>query len=137
LKRIEKMDYQPRFASEFEKAWLLLADLYIQGGKFDLAQRLCEKALHVNRSCAKAWEYLGQIMEKEQSFIDASNHYENAWKYENETSPSVGYKLAFNYMKAKRYVEAIDVCHKVLQSSPNYPKIRKDILEKSRAALRP
>lgn len=24
-----------------------------------------------------------------------------------------GYKLAFNYLKAKRYVDAIDVCHKV------------------------
>lgn len=24
-----------------------------------------------------------------------------------------GYKLAFNYLKAKRFVDAIDVCHKV------------------------
>lgn len=24
-----------------------------------------------------------------------------------------GYKLAFNYLKAKRHVDAIDVCHKV------------------------
>jgi len=24
-----------------------------------------------------------------------------------------GYKLAFNYLKGKRYVDAIDVCHKV------------------------
>lgn len=26
-----------------------------------------------------------------------------------------GYKLAFNYLKAKRHVDAIDVCHKVRQ----------------------
>jgi len=25
----------------------------------------------------------------------------------------VGYKLAFNYLKVKRYVDAIDVCHQV------------------------
>lgn len=25
----------------------------------------------------------------------------------------IGYKLAFNYLKGKRYVDAIDVCHKV------------------------
>jgi len=55
----------------------------------------------------------------------------------NESSASVGFKLAFNYLKAKRYVEAIDVCHKVLQKYPTYPKIRKDILDKARAALRP
>ena len=26
----------------------------------------------------------------------------------------LGYRLAFNYLKAKRLVDAIDVCHKVL-----------------------
>ena len=28
-----------------------------------------------------------------------------------------GYRLAFNYLKAKRLVDAIDVCHKVLLCS--------------------
>ena len=68
---------------------------------------------------------------------DAAAHYENAWKYENEASAAVGYKLSFNYLKAKKYVDAIDVCHKVLTQFPDYPKIRKDVLEKSRQALRP
>ncbi len=49
----------------------------------------------------------------------------------------VGYKLAFNYLKAKRLVEAIDVCHKVLKLFPDYPRIRKDVLEKARQAIRP
>jgi tetratricopeptide repeat protein 21B len=39
-------------------------------------------------------------------------------------------------MKAKRFVDAIDVCHLVLGKNPEYPKIRKDILEKSRDSLR-
>lgn len=74
-----------------------------------------------------------------------------------------GYKLAFNYLKAKRHVDAIDVCHRVrhlwmftvgefrsvfitvnhlcfhpqvLAAHPNYPRMRKDILDKARAALR-
>ena len=50
--------------------------------------------------------------------------------------PYIGYKLAFNYLKAKRHVDAIDVCHKVLQDNPTYPKIRKDILDKARQSLR-
>jgi tetratricopeptide repeat protein 21B len=33
-------------------------------------------------------------------------------------------------------VEAIDICHQVLEKFPNYPKIRKDILDKSRQKLR-
>lgn len=49
----------------------------------------------------------------------------------------VGYKLAFNYLKAKRFVEAVDVCHKVIKAFPDYPKIRKEILEKARMGLKP
>lgn len=49
----------------------------------------------------------------------------------------MGYRLAFNYLKAKRFVEAIDVCKKVLQDHPTYPKIQKEILEKARMSIRP
>ena len=35
------------------------------------------------------------------------------------------------------YVEAIDVCHKVLAQFPDYPKIRREILDRARASLRP
>ena len=52
------------------------------------------------------------------------------------THTHTGYKLAFNYLKAKRYVDAIDVCHKVLESHPGYPKIRKEILDKARLSIR-
>ena len=31
-----------------------------------------------------------------------------------------GYKLAFNYLKAKRHVDAIDVCHKVNINNSSY-----------------
>src|SRR5689334_8184755 len=72
----------------------------------------------------QAWEYLGSIMEREQSYKDAADHYEKAWRYENQSSAAVGYKLGFNYLKAKRFVEAIDVCHKVIKAFPEYPKIR-------------
>ena len=39
-------------------------------------------------------------------------------------------------MKARRFVDAIDVCHSVLAKHPEYPRIRKDILDKSRASIR-
>ncbi|XP_040296219.1 tetratricopeptide repeat protein 21B [Bufo bufo] len=136
LKRISKMNWNPTDAEEFEKSLLLLADIYIQSGKHDMAGELLKRCLRHNRSCCKAYEYTGYIMEKEQAYKDAASNYELAWKYGNQTNPTVGYKLAFNYLKAKRYVDAIDVCHKVLEVHPTYPKIRKDILDKSRAALR-
>ena len=115
----------------------MLADINIGKGKFDLAMDLCRKCLTYNKSSGKAWEALGVVYEKEASYADAAECYEKAWLFENEASATVGFRLAFNYLKAKRYVEAIDVCHKVLRQFPDYPKIRKDILEKCQASLRP
>ncbi|XP_023385479.1 tetratricopeptide repeat protein 21B isoform X3 [Pteropus alecto] len=137
LKRIAKMNWNPIDAEDFERSWLLLADIYIQSAKYDMAEELLKRCLRHNRSCCKAYEYMGYIMEKEQAYTDAALNYEMAWKHGNQTNPSVGYKLAFNYLKAKRYVDAIDVCHQVLEAHPTYPKIRKDILDKARTSLRP
>eukprot|EP00906_Rhabdomonas_costata_P037365 RCo052578 len=137
LKRVAKAVYTQEEADDFERGWLLLADIYIAGGKFDLAQDLLKKALQVNKSCGRAWEFMGLIYEKEQSYRDAADCYENAWRLVNESDPGIGYKLAFNYLKAKRYVNAIDVCQKVLTQHPQYPRIKKDILDKARGLLRP
>eukprot|EP00741_Cyanophora_paradoxa_P023819 tig00021623_g23008.t1 len=136
LKRIAKMNYGPEDGDDFERAWLMLAQIYVDGGKMDLAQELCKRALAANKSCAKAWEMLGTILEKEQAYKDAADHYENAWKLTSEQSCGIGFKLAFNYLKAKRFVEAIDICHKVLAIDPEYPKIRGEVLVKARMALR-
>jgi hypothetical protein len=43
LKRISKMDWCMEYAMEFEKTWLLLASIYISGGKHDLALDLLYK----------------------------------------------------------------------------------------------
>ena len=137
LKRIQKMPYQVDEAEQFERAWLLLAQVHIEAGKYDLAQELCRKALKFNKSSAQAWEFMGLIMEKELSYADAAANYENAWKFSSEANPQIGYKLAFNFLKAKRYVDAVNVSNRVLKVFPNYPKIKDDILDKARAAFRP
>jgi len=139
LKRITdiaKKFYTSEWSDEFERAWLLLADIYIQSGKFDLASQFCHLAKDHNRSCGKAWELLGLIYEREQSYKDAAQNYEKAWELCNQANPAVGYRLGFNYLKAKRYVEAINVCNAVLEKSPDYPKLRKDVLEKAWQSLR-
>ncbi|KAG3135146.1 Tetratricopeptide repeat protein [Phytophthora idaei] len=137
LKRIAKMNYDQTLVDEFERSYLLLADIYINRGKFDLAQELCKRSLTHNKSSGKAWELLGLVMEKEQSYIDAAECYQEAWTCEGEASAGIGFKLAFNYLKAKKLVLAVDVCNKVLDQYPDYPKIRKEILEKACAGFRP
>ncbi|KAI8469287.1 MAG: intraflagellar transport protein [Monoraphidium minutum] len=137
LKRVAKLPYHPAEADAFERAWLALADIHVQGGKFDLAQDLCTRCLKHNKSCARAWELAGSIAEREQAYADAAWNYEAAWRLTGSTDPTVGYKLAFNYLKAGRLVDAAAAAMGVLKADPSYPSIRKDILDKARAGLRP
>lgn len=39
-------------------------------------------------------------------------------------------------MKSKKYADAIDIAQEVLKISPDYPKVRKDILDKCMNNLR-
>ena len=100
-------------------------------------QELCNRCLKYNKSCSKAWELLGSIAEREQAYKDAANNYEHAWKLSTEANTAVGYKLAFNHMKAGRLVDAISVAQTVLKVDPQYPKIKHDILDKARLGLKP
>jgi tetratricopeptide repeat protein 21B len=81
---------------------------------------------------SKAEEYMGMIKEKERIYIDAAGHYEKAWSMSNKRNAGVGFRLAFNYMKACRFVDAIDVGKEILKVYPDYPKVQKDIVEKAR-----
>ncbi|XP_042528664.1 LOW QUALITY PROTEIN: tetratricopeptide repeat protein 21A [Dipodomys spectabilis] len=137
LKRLARAVWTPGEADALERAWLLLAHLHCAAGKFDLAVELLRRCVRYNKSCAKAYEYMGFIMEKEQSYKDAATNYELAWKYSHHSNPAIGFKLAFNYLKDKKFVEAIEICHHVLLQYPNYPKIREEILEKAQGSLRP
>eukprot|EP01086_Lenisia_limosa_P014411 TRINITY_DN4488_c0_g1_i1.p1 TRINITY_DN4488_c0_g1~~TRINITY_DN4488_c0_g1_i1.p1 ORF type:complete len:405 (+),score=90.40 TRINITY_DN4488_c0_g1_i1:31-1215(+) len=137
LKRVAKLQFNAIEADAFEGSWLTLAHVYFQSGKYSQATELCKKCLEHNKSCGKAHELLGRMMEKEQTYQTAAEHYQQAWVLQGERNPKVGYELAFNYLKAKRYVEAIDIAHTVLKNNPDYPKIQKDILQKARKSLRP
>lgn len=137
LKMLKKTYYTRELADDFEHGWLMLANLYINMQKYDLAIPQLENCIAANKSCAKAHELRGLVYAKGMAYKDAANCYEKAWNLLKKSDPVVGYKLAFNYMKADRFVEAIDVCHQVLAVDPDYPRIRKDILNKARASLRP
>ncbi|CAK75605.1 unnamed protein product (macronuclear) [Paramecium tetraurelia] len=121
---------------ELERAWLLHADAFISIQKYDQSEEILRKCLKQNKCCAKAEELMGLIKEKEQSYIDASNSYEKAFKLTNQRNPIMGYRLAFNYLKAKRFVDAINICKLILQINPAFPKLQSEILNKAIQALK-
>ncbi|XP_026858776.2 tetratricopeptide repeat protein 21B [Electrophorus electricus] len=137
LKRISKAHWTPAIAEDFEKSCLLLADMYIKMGKYTNAEKLLDDCIRHNKSCSRAYEYMGYIMECDQRYKDAAKQYELAWKYSYCIDPAIGYRLAFNYLKCKNYTQAIDICHQVLQEHPDYPQIQAEILNRAQFSLRP
>ncbi|XP_050461458.1 tetratricopeptide repeat protein 21B-like isoform X2 [Cataglyphis hispanica] len=130
LKRVSKNVWTFEDAEYLERCWLLLADIYVQSSKYELANELLKRVLQHNATCVRAHELSGYIAEKDQNYREAAARYAQAWKCGGKTKLSVGYKLAYCCLKAKSYAEAIDACNEVLKQNADYPRIRKDILEK-------
>lgn len=83
------------------------AETYVQIKKFDNAEETIRMVLRENKSSGKAYELLGLIKEKEQAYVDAAESYEKAFELTQRKSAGIGYRLAYNYMKAKRYVDCL------------------------------
>ncbi|CAM4741593.1 unnamed protein product [Rotaria magnacalcarata] len=136
LKKTTKLAWNMDDADEIEQCWLMLAMTYVQATKYDEALDLCKKVLNVNKCSTRALEILGMMNEQTGAHKDAADNYEKAWKYSRKNQPSIGYKLAFNYLKSKRLTDAIDIAHFILQRYPDNTRVRKDILEKARLMLK-
>uniref|UniRef100_A0A1I7TW51 TPR_REGION domain-containing protein n=1 Tax=Caenorhabditis tropicalis TaxID=1561998 RepID=A0A1I7TW51_9PELO len=119
-----------------ERCWLLLADIYIQQNKNDQAINFLELVFKNNCNCLKAFELYGLMKEKEQKYVEAYKMYEKAFMATKERNPQFGYKLAFTYLKARRLFACIETCQKVLDLNPQYPKIKKEIMDKAKAQIR-
>ena len=136
LKLCGKLNYQPEFGEELEKAWLLHAESYIKINKSDNAEDVLRNLLKENKSCGKAQELMGLIREKDLAYADAAEFYEKAFDMTSRKAASIGYRLAYNYFKAKRYVECLEICRQVTESHPNYTIIKTEIEEKAIMAIR-
>ncbi|KAL1284267.1 Tetratricopeptide repeat protein 21B [Trichinella pseudospiralis] len=123
-------------AKYLEQCWLLLANTYMNQGKMDAASEILKTCMQHNASCIKALEYLSLINEKQQKWAEAVSNLEMAWTICKHRHPAIGYRLAYIYLKAKRYVDAVDTCHVVLNNFPDYPRIKHDILDKARLSFR-
>ena len=133
---INNNEYALQHADYFEQAWILMADYNISVNKYDLAEGDLQKALKYNKSSFKAEELMGFIKEKEKAYVDAADHYQKAWLMSNRKNAGVGYRLAFNYLKADRLVDAIDIGKEVVKVNPGMTKLKVEIIEKARGELR-
>ncbi|VDK84622.1 unnamed protein product, partial [Onchocerca ochengi] len=136
LKRVLSYSWTLEDADYLEKCWLLLVDIYINQNKSDRAYEILRTVLQHNASSVKAFEYRGYLCEREQKWDEAAANYEEAWRISKCRNPTIGYKLAYNYLKCRKPFECIEICHRVLELYPNYPRIKREIMDKARATIR-
>ncbi|XP_066591171.1 tetratricopeptide repeat protein 21B-like [Prorops nasuta] len=136
LKRVSKNTWTFEDAEYLERCWLLLADIYVQSSKYELANELLKKVLQHNATCVRAHVLSGQIAERDQNYREAAARYGQAWRFGGKSKHSVGYKYAYCCLKAKAYAESIEACDEILKQNPDYPRIKKDIMEKALSNLR-
>jgi len=114
----------------------MMADAHIAQRDFEKAADNLNKVLQHNKSNVKAQEYMGLIKEKEKDHFSAAHHYQQAFQMSNNKNPSVGYRLAFNYMKAQRYTDTIDIGRQILKVYPDFPQVRNELMAKARQHIR-
>ncbi|KAJ8668598.1 hypothetical protein QAD02_010261 [Eretmocerus hayati] len=136
LKRVSKNTWTFEDAEYLERCWLLLAEIHVQSGKFELAGELLRRVVQHNATCVRAHELWGLVAEKEQAWREAASRYGLAWRYGGKLKLNIGYKLAYSCHKARKHAEAIEACLEVLRANPDYPRIRRDIMDKSVALIR-
>jgi tetratricopeptide repeat protein 21B len=92
--------------------------------------------LKYNKSNVKAFEYMGLIKEKNRDHVEAAAHYQTAFRMSNNKNAGVGFRLAFNYMKAQRFTDTIEIGKQILSVHPEYPRLKDDLLVKARQNIR-
>lgn len=145
LKSIVQLKHNLTYLHEIECATLLLAELYIDTTKYDTAIQLCESVIKYNKSNISTYELLGGIYEKQVQYESAVQSYSVCWNNNNHSltphntqSSNIGYKLAYNLFKCKRYIETCVICQQLIVIQPDITaKLKKEIWNKARAEIRP
>lgn len=113
LKNISKSKFNAKWGEESERGWIQVADFLISAGKPDLAERELLRCLKYNKSCAKAYELLGSLAEKNSDQLEAVSLYNQAWAISENRDCAIGYRLASLYFKKMDYVNTVLIGKKV------------------------
>ena len=113
LKRVKKLPYDAADAEDFERAWLMSAEIAIKGGKTDLAQDLCHRCLKHNKGAARRGSCWGRYASA-RGFEDAAESFARAWEFGGQVNPAVGFRLAHRAVEG----EATRGVHRRVQDGP-------------------
>lgn len=134
--RVQKLPYCADDGEAYEKATLLLANIHAAAGRLDAAADCARACLARNGASSQAWEVAGFVAELRDDAVAAGDAYAAAWRLSRMSSPAVGYRLAWNHLRAGAYVPAVTAALEVLDKFPGYPKISADVMMPALARIR-
>lgn len=109
LKRISKLEFDPKVSEDFHRAYILLAKDYFERGKEAVAQTLLSKVLKFDKSNVEAWVLLGDILEAQggdpKQLLEP---FEKSFVYD-KASITAGYKLVSLYIHLNMIPEALKI----------------------------
>ncbi len=87
-------------------------------------QKICLDILKKDASCSKAWELIAIATEKLGNTQSACKHFGTAWNLLNQKNVMIGYSLARMLLRLGKYMECIDIGHKVLDLDQDFEEIQ-------------
>ncbi len=98
-------------------SYRLLSIFYDERRKYNIAIRLCEKAIRIHRDDANAWEILGKYHANIKQFDKAKRAINMALALD-PYSNRIKLSLAYIYIKNEEYDNGIAICIKILEQIP-------------------
>ncbi|GFH61197.1 hypothetical protein CTEN210_17673 [Chaetoceros tenuissimus] len=109
LKRISKLEFDPKVSEDFHRAYILLAKDYFERGKEAVAQTLLSKVLKFDKSNLEAWVLLGDILEAQggdpKQLLEP---FEKSFVYD-KSSITAGYRLVSLYIHLNMIPDALKI----------------------------
>lgn len=109
LKRISKLEFDPKVSEDFHRAYILLAKDYFERGKEAVAQTLLSKVLKFDKSNLEAWLLLAEILEAQggdpKQLLEP---FEKSFVHD-KSSITAGYRLVSLYIHLNMIPEALKI----------------------------
>ena len=145
------MTYNPQFDDEFECSYFMLASIFVERRKYDLAREVLRRHCLTDEKlgASKACEMMGLVCEKEKLFKDAIFYYGRSWEIEKDLlnlnddhgASSVliliGSKLASCHMSCQNYIDAMEISDFISNKFPECGQFKEEIVNRCISSIRP
>ena len=104
---------------DYRDAWILMGNSYLSLKKFNLAERMLEKAISLDPSHPKTPYFLAITLAELGQYDDAIEQFNNALKNQYKPASKVQRYIAETYLRQKNYDKAVEYFQEVISDTEN------------------